>query len=99
MEQERRRLILSTIVLVIKDFIEYEYETQYEELQIMRMLMNPRRYVPRIENYMEVVAALNEEDFKAHFRYHLSMLIISLFRTKKTYILHYVCQNRNAYYI
>lgn len=79
MEQNRKRILLFAVAGIVQELIDSSSESDDEDLQIIErninIRKNVRRRVPRIENYVEeIVAALTEEEFKAHFRYLLILM-------------------------
>jgi len=76
MEQDKR-VLLTSVTLILQELLDSSSDSDGEELQIIKHCINVRRHVPRVENYVQgIVAALTENEFKAHFRYYLPILII-----------------------
>jgi hypothetical protein len=84
---ENREKILLTVALTVQELIDSSSSESDDELlkYLERNInSNPRRRVQRIDNYVEeIVPLLTKEEFKAHFRYYLLMLMIFLFKRKK----------------
>lgn len=79
-EQDMNREILTIAVVIMREIIDSDSSSSKsddEELEIIKDCMNLRRHVPRITNYVShVIPNLTKEEFKAHFRYDLLILII-----------------------
>lgn len=74
------RKILMIAVVIMREIIDSSSdsssESDDEELEIIKDC-NVRRHVPRVLNYVShVIPNLTKEEFKAHFRYDLLILII-----------------------
>ncbi|XP_024882531.1 protein ANTAGONIST OF LIKE HETEROCHROMATIN PROTEIN 1-like isoform X1 [Temnothorax curvispinosus] len=69
MEANRRDLV-TIIALQIRELVETSSsDSDNDELEILEKMLNKRRKVSRVQNYVEtVVPGLTSQDFKAHFR-------------------------------
>lgn len=82
MEQDRKKIVLTAVSLIVQEFEFSSSESDDEELQLIGR--NPRRTVQRIENYVEeLIPTLIKKEFKTHFRYTLLMFKISKKKLKK----------------
>lgn len=70
MENNRKRKILTVLALILQETNESSSsESDDEELDMLERMVNKRRKVSRVRNYVEeIVPALTDEEFKAHFR-------------------------------
>lgn len=70
MENNRKRKILTVLALILQEINESSSsESDDEELDMLERMVNKRRKVSRVRNYVEeIVPALTDEEFKAHFR-------------------------------
>lgn len=85
MEQDCKKLLLNSVLAVRELIDSSSSDSDDEEFKIIRR--NPRRKVPRIENYVEdVISASTKEEFKAHFRYiYHNLLMFKIFYRIKLY--------------
>lgn len=72
MEANRRDLV-TIIALQIRELVDTSSsDSDNDELEILEKMLNKRRKVSRVQNYIEIVVPeLTSQDFKAHFRYQL----------------------------
>lgn len=70
MENNRKRKILTVLALILQEINESSSsESDDEELDMLERMVNKRRKVSRVRNYVEkIVPALTDEEFKVHFR-------------------------------
>jgi len=68
----QRIAILRAITIILMDIIDFsssENEESEDEVELVMQLMEKRKKLPRLENYVEnIVFAYNNQQFKSHFR-------------------------------
>lgn len=72
-EENRRGIILAVACTAVRELLDTSSSSSDsdEEIEIIKKYVRKRKRVPQVENYVEVtVAALTDQQFKAHFRYY-----------------------------